>query len=164
MLVVGVADLTDIEERVVALEDAGARVDVELAVIRGPLPLQHKQPVDAGALGEVVGAASSVKSFIKKVAIALALTVLGGAGGTLVAIRAHWVDQGRSLEKDEARTRYLKEVERRLRELERRYLAPGSTPVVAPGHEASPLFPGDRSSLPGLGRRDRVPDDEPVDR
>lgn len=164
-------DLTDLATRIKALEDERAnacseleRIDEELAVVRGPLPLKHKQPVDSGALGEVVSALSGVRNLIKRAALALALTVLGGAGGTLVAIRGHYVDQGRALERKEAEVQYLKEVERRLRVLERRYLARDTTPVVAPGHEASPFSAGDRSVLPGLGQWDRVPDDEPSDR
>lgn len=157
------ADLSGMFERIAELETRGDRVEVELAVVRGPLPLAHKQPVDAGALGDVVQAVSSVRKLVRNAAVALGIAILSGAGGTLVAIRAHWVEQGRALEKKNAEIQYLREVERRLRLLERRSVANTGTPVVGQPDETAPVPYDDRDVLLGTGWRGGVPDYRPSD-
>lgn len=131
-----------IMDRVAALETERlqceaqrARIERELSIIRGPVPLEHKKPVDDGALGKVVTTLDDVRSFVKKVAIAMLLAVVGGAGGTWLAIRAHYVDQGREMERAAAKDRAMEDVERRVRHLEGVrgvYVAPDARAVVSP--------------------------------
>lgn len=68
--------------------------EVEWAVLRGPLPLEHRGPVDGGVLGTLVGRS---KTLLRVGGAVLAL-VGSGAAGSFLAVRNYYVEQGRSLE------------------------------------------------------------------
>lgn len=115
------------------------RIDVELEVIRGPVPLAHKEPVDSGALGEVVVAIKSTRRFLRAAVVLLGTLILGGAGGTMVAIKTHYVEQGREEERARQRAERARLLEERVECLEERgacprgrKFAPSVTPVLGP--------------------------------
>lgn len=103
----GISRMDLIEKRVRDLEK-------EQILIRGPVRLEHNRPLtsDDGHLGEVVVTVRGTKTFLFKLAASLATAVLLGAGGTILAIRTHFVDQGRAIEKKLQNEERLLRVER----------------------------------------------------
>lgn len=124
--------IEQLHDRVTVLEKARASLDIELTVIRGNVPLAYKQPVDEGVLGNLVVGVRNVKNLGIKVLSCVLIALMGGAGGFYVAFRASLVEQGRTMEREAMKAKYLEQVEQRLRELESRYFVPGVLPMVGP--------------------------------
>lgn len=84
-------------------------MDTDLECLRGPLPLEHKEPITDGVVGSVKSKVDGWESRLMKVAIYLAVLISGGAGGTVYAVRAHWVTQG--VEAEKARVRLERQLQ-----------------------------------------------------
>lgn len=94
-----------------SLEKWRESVDVDLECLRGPLPLEHKEPVVDGVVGATHGKVTAWEARLVRVAVLLATLILGGAGGTLYAVRDHWVHQGVEAEKARVRQEQLLQLE-----------------------------------------------------
>jgi hypothetical protein len=101
--------------------------EADLTVLRGPWPLRQGKPVTEGVVGELATAVGGARRLVRNVAIALATAIAGGAVGTWAAIRSHYVETGRSLEREATQAKFLRQLDDRLRACEEArgvYLAP----------------------------------------
>lgn len=84
--------------------------ETEWEVLRGPLPLEHRGPVDGGLLGTLVGRS---KLLLRVGSIALAIVAPGAIGG-VVAIRNYYVALGAEMRDRQLVMERLQKAEREI--------------------------------------------------
>lgn len=111
-------------------EEWRGQVDRELLIIRGPVPLEHDKPIEKGALGEHISMWKGARGLVKKGLIGLAVMIVGGVSGTWVAIKSHYIDQGREAERRKALEDLVHRNQCRLDRMEGVYIDPDCGPMI----------------------------------